>query len=259
MTIPTRILAASAAFAACAALAQPLPAFPPKNVPETFFGTVVDDPYRALEKVKDPEVAAWMKAHADRAHATLQGLKGYGALLKRVAELDNARDTIIADLRRMPDGSLFFTRRGASDNTFKLYVRRADGKESLVADPDDWQRQTGKPHAINYWFPSPDGSHVALGVSASGSEEAVLHVLDTATRKRIGEPIDRAEYAGTNGALELTGNPRWIAGERSGSATTLRLDGVTVGFALAVTANVQAGFCMRMQLSRCVDRQYLPN
>jgi lipopolysaccharide export system protein LptA len=33
-----------------------------------------------------------------------------------------------------------------------------------------------------------------------------------------------AEYVGTNGILELTDNPRWSAGERSGSATSLRLD-----------------------------------
>ena len=56
--------------------AQPLPVFPAKNVPETFFGTVVDDPYRALENEKDPQVAAWMKAHADHARATIEWLPG---------------------------------------------------------------------------------------------------------------------------------------------------------------------------------------
>ena len=35
--------------------AQPLPVFPATNVPETFFGTRVDDPYRALENDKDEE------------------------------------------------------------------------------------------------------------------------------------------------------------------------------------------------------------
>ena len=196
MNIPFRLVAACAAFVSLAAPAQPLPVFPAKNVPDTYFGTVVDDPYRALENAKDPQVAAWMKAHADHAHATLHGLKGYDALLKRVAELDNATEAVVGDVRRMRDGTIFFTRRGTKDNTFKLFVRRTDGKESLVADPDDWQKRTGKPHAINYYFPSPDGSHVALGVSASGSEAADLYVLETATRKLVGKPIDRAEYAG---------------------------------------------------------------
>jgi prolyl oligopeptidase len=57
-----KITACCVAALCVAAHAESLPVFPAKNVPETFFGTVVDDPYRALENEKDPEVAAWMKA-----------------------------------------------------------------------------------------------------------------------------------------------------------------------------------------------------
>ena len=166
------------------------------TVQDSFFGTVVDDPYRAMENVNDPAVAAWMKSQADHAHATLRGLPGYARLLERVAELDDTLDSIIGELRRLPDGTLFFTRRGTRDDTFKLFMRAASGAETLLADPDDWQKETGKPHAINYFFCSPDGRHVALGISAAGSEDAVLYVIETATRKRVGKPIDRAEYAG---------------------------------------------------------------
>ena len=189
-----RLAALIAAAATLAAAAQSLPVFAPKNVPETFFGTVVDDPYRGLEDVKDPAVAAWMKAHADYAHSQLQGLKGYAALKARVAELDNAVEARIGSVQRAPGGEIFFTRRGSKDNTYKLYVRAKDGKESLLADPDDWQKETGKPHAINYFAASPDGKHVAFGVSAVGSEDASIYVIETATRKRIGKPIDRAQY-----------------------------------------------------------------
>lgn len=180
--------------AAAAAAAQTLPVFPPKNAPQTFFGTVVDDPYRPLEEVKDPAVAAWMKAHSDYAQATLQGLKGYAALKARVAELDNAVAARVDTVRRTRGGEIFFTRRGATENTFKLYMRAADGRETMLADPDEWQKETGKPHAVNYFAPSPDASLVAFGVSAAGSEAASIYVMETATRKRIGAPIDRAQY-----------------------------------------------------------------
>ena len=182
------------ALAAAAAAAQTLPVFPPKNAPQTFFGTVVDDPYRALEDIKDPAVAAWMKAQSDYAQATLQGLKGYAALKARVAELDNAVAARVDTVRRTRGGEIFFTRRGATENTFKLYMRAADGRETMLADPDEWQKETGKPHAINYFAPSPDAKLVAFGVSAAGSEAASIYVMQTATRKRIGSPIDRAQY-----------------------------------------------------------------
>jgi prolyl oligopeptidase len=194
VTLPLRLVAAAAALASSAALAESLPVFPPKNVPETHHGTVVDDPYRALENVKDPQVASWMKAHADHARRALDSLPGYAALKARVAELDNATSAVVGSVSRESGGHLFFTRRGAADNTLKLYHRGPDGKERLLADPDTWQKETGKPHAINYFAPSPDSRYVAFGVSAAGSEDASIHVIETATGKRVSGPIDRAQY-----------------------------------------------------------------
>ena len=193
------------ALACTAAVADPLPVFPAKNVPERFFGTVVDDPYRALENDKDPAVAVWMKSHADHARATLEALSGHAALSKRIADLDNAAAARIGALQRVPDGKIFFLRRGATENTFKLHLRAADGQESLLADPDDWQKATGKPHAINYFEASPDGSVVAVGISPGGNELASIYLIETATKKRIGAPIDRARYAGVS----------WLPGGKS--------------------------------------------
>src|SRR6187401_44651 len=190
-----RALAALAALPlACLAQAPSLPVFPAKNVPETFFGTVVDDPYRALESEKDPEVAAWMKTHSDYARKSLDNLKGYADLKSRIADLDSAVSSRIETVVRTPGGT-FFTRRGATENVFKLYVRGGDGKERLLADPDAFQKETGKPHAINYFQPSPDSKRVAVGISQGGNELASLYIIDVATGKRTEDPIDRARYS----------------------------------------------------------------
>ena len=178
-------------FAAAPALPPP---FPPGNVSDTYYGVVVRDPYRALENVKDPAVVAWMKAQSDHAWSTLESLKGFASLQKRIAELDDAVQARVDRVKRTPDGRLFFTRRGPSENTFKLYVRSRDGAERLLVDPDAWQKRDGKPHAINYFEPSRDGRLVAVGISEGGSEAASIHVIDTATGKQLGAPIDRAQY-----------------------------------------------------------------
>jgi len=192
-----RLFAAAAlTLASAVATAQSLPVFPAKNVAETFHGTVVDDPYRALEDTKNADVSAWMKAHAGHARSTLEGLAGYAALRARITALDEAAEARVGEVRRTPNGTLFFTRRGAKENTYKLYVRQPSGTETLLADPDDWQKDSGKPHAINYFYPSTDAKYVAFGVSAAGSEDASIYTLETATRKRIGKPIDRAQYPG---------------------------------------------------------------
>jgi prolyl oligopeptidase len=89
----------------------------------------------------------------------------------------------------------FFERRGAQDNQFKLYLRQGlAGAERLLVDPEAMEKATGKPHAINYHRPAPGGRLLAYGVSQQGSEEAVLHLLDTRSGKAVGEPIDRVNW-----------------------------------------------------------------
>ena len=77
-------LIAATAFTAHAQV-QPAP-FPARNVPATFFGTEVDDPYRDLEDIKNPEVAAWAKSQADYARSQLEAIAGYQQLRARLAE-----------------------------------------------------------------------------------------------------------------------------------------------------------------------------
>ena len=190
-----RALVAFAAVLALGAHAQTAPApFPPGNTQDTFFGTVVGDPYRALEDIGNPDVVAWAKSQGDYARGTLDSLPGYAALRKRVVELDESAPAVVFTVRLDAKGNLYFTRRTAQENTYKLYRRDASGAETLLVDPDDWQKDIGKPHAINYFTPSQDGTLIAYGISPAGSEDASMYVMDVATRKHIGEPIDRARF-----------------------------------------------------------------
>jgi prolyl oligopeptidase len=166
-----------------------------RNVPETFFGTTVDDPYRHFEDTKAPEVAAWMKAHSDRAHDVLGRIAGRDALRAKLLRLDASAPARVTGVVRVRGGQHFYQRRGAKDDQFKLYVRPAlKGKERLLFDPETLRKATGKPHAINYFVPSPDGRRVAVGVSAAGSEDAAMRILDTRTGRQIGPEITRARF-----------------------------------------------------------------
>ncbi len=56
-------------------------------------------------------------------------------------------------------------------------------------------KQTGTPHAILDFSPSPDGRRIAYAVQAGGGEIGTLHVVDVATGKELITPIDRIRYA----------------------------------------------------------------
>jgi prolyl oligopeptidase len=189
------LLAASALAPAWALAAPPPPVAAVRNVPETFFGTVVDDPYRYFEEVTAPEVATWMKAHSDHAQATLRAIPGRDALRRRIEQLDASAPARVTEVTRVPSGQVFYQRRGARDDQFKLYVRDGlGGRERLLFDPERLRQATGKPQAINYYSPSPDGRWVAVGVSAAGSEDASLRFIDVASGRQVGPEIDRARF-----------------------------------------------------------------
>ena len=180
-----------------ATAAQAPPVAPVENVTNTYFGTEVVDPYRYLEDLSNTNVAAWMKAQNDYTRALLDRIPGRKALLARIQELVNAVAARVQDVRRLPDGRYFYLKRLPQDNMFKLYVRQGlTGKETLLVDPETFAKAAGKPFAINYYEPSRDGDYVAYGLSAGGSEDAVIHVLATATGKEVDKPIDRAQFGG---------------------------------------------------------------
>jgi prolyl oligopeptidase len=184
--------------AAAQAAAPALPTAPVRNVPEVFFGTTVDDPYRDFEDKNAPAVAAWMKAHSDHAHAVLKAIPGRNALRAAIERYDSAAAARVNNVTRLKGDLYFYERRGATEDQFKLYMRRGlKGAEKLLFDPEALKAKTGKPHAINYYLPSPDGSKVAVGVSASGSEDAAMRVLDTRTGQQIGPEISRVQWGAT--------------------------------------------------------------
>lgn len=181
---------------ASAALAQSKPPEPPgKPVTDAYYATTIVDPYRALEDLKNPEVAAWMKAQADYTRATLDRIPQRAAILKEVERYGD--DTAARVTGVQPNnGDYYYLKRFSNDNTLKLYMRQGTGgKERLLIDPDRRATAPGSHYAIDYFQPSPDNKYVAYGISEGGSEESVLHVLDTATGKDTGDAIDRANFA----------------------------------------------------------------
>ncbi len=102
-------------------------------------------------------------------------------------------------MRLIPGGRYFYQKRLATENVAKLYIRQGlDGPEKLVLDPDKYPAPQGSHNSISYYAPSRDGQFVAVGVSAGGSENAVIHILNVATGEESPETIDRARFGGVS-------------------------------------------------------------
>src|SRR5712664_527117 len=175
-------------------------------VSDEYFGVKVADPYRYMEDLTNAEVSAWFKGQNDYTWAVLGRIPGRATLLARIKTLDEGAPARITDLRRLPGDRYFYQKRLASEDVAKLYVR--DGLKSderLLVDPTKFATAGGPHYVISYYAPSFDGKYVAAGISAAGSEDAVLRVFDTNTGKETGDVIDRAQF----------GSPTWMPDGRS--------------------------------------------
>ena len=168
------------------------PETPTREVIDDYFGSKIVDPYRWLEDLKSPEVAAWMKAQNDYTRSVLDRIPGRDKLRDRIAQLDNTG--VRVNSFQSYGGRWFYLKRAPGQDNQKLYTRDgANSAERLLLDPETLTAN-GVHYSIDYFTPSPNGKLVAVGISPGGSENSVMHILDAASGKDLGERIDRAQF-----------------------------------------------------------------
>lgn len=178
-----------------------------QNVVEVLHGVEVHDPYRWLEDGDSERVQTWVGEQQARTRAYLDELPERDAVSARLREtFDVGALSVIT-----PRGPWrFFGRRSAGMNQAALYVLDEGGSERLLVDPAPLSSDAAT--ALDWWWPSPDGERVAYGISEAGSEDSVLHVLDTASGRVFAERIPHCRLATVafepgNEAFLYTRNP----------------------------------------------------
>jgi prolyl oligopeptidase len=170
------------------------PAAPIKPVTETLYGQSVTDNYRYMEKL-DPATIDWMKAEGVHTRAVLDAIAPRAALGKRVAAFSGSFGFIL-DYANY-GGRAFYEERAPGADNFDVVVKDAKGTRKIVDIAAVMAAHGGKPYAVNFFLPSPDGSKVAVGISEGGSEAASITVYEAATGKALAGPVDRAQFGAT--------------------------------------------------------------
>jgi prolyl oligopeptidase len=193
--IPSAMTVAQSDSSGSSAAPSKPPLAPVRPVTTDYYGIQVVDPYRYMENLKDPQVEAWFKGQNAYSRAVLAKIPGRDALLARIRELDQSTPARVSDVHRMPDGRYFYQKMLANEIVARLYVRDGlDGQERVLLDPSKFPAPSGSHNAISYYAPSNDGKMVAVGVSAGGSENATIHILNADNGQESSETIDRARF-----------------------------------------------------------------
>ena len=173
-----------------------------QDVTEVFFGQSVTDPYRWLENWREGKGAEWLKAQDTYTRSALASIPGREKFLARVKVLDTASTRVRN--AQVWGGKVFYLKTDPNADNLKLYVKEGNAPERLLLDPELLTKD-GVHSSIDYFTPSLDGTLVALGISPGGSENSVIHVLETATGKQLPDAIDRARF----GAIS------WLPGNKA--------------------------------------------
>lgn len=187
----------------CQQTTTKLPIAPVKNVIDEYYGVLVEDPYRYMENLDDPEVQKWIKGQADYAAEVLGKTPDRETFFERLKELDGGKPFRIFSIRRFEDGTLYYLKLPAGQNIPKLYVRYLNSSdEKLLIDPEKIKSEDKQHLSINSYSASPDGKYVVYGLAKSGSEQTILHILEVKTGKKLTETIGNIETA--------YNRPRWL-------------------------------------------------
>ncbi len=152
---------------------------------ESHFGETLGDPYRWMENTRDGEWLPWLRGQDAFARRTLRASPGRAGLLRRIQQL--SADTVATSEVQRAGGCMFFEQRPKGADNYQLFVRD-HGRDRLLVDPTVLGSKS-QHVALDWWHASPDGRHVAYGLSVDGSEDSTLHVLRVADGRDLPERI----------------------------------------------------------------------
>jgi prolyl oligopeptidase len=203
---------------------RPPPA-PVRPVTEMLWGKQVTDNYRYMEAL-DSSTLAWMKAQGAYTRSVLDSIGPRAALEARIAAYTGGLG--IAHGYVNYGGRAFYEELAPGSDNFDLVASDKAGKRKIVDVGALRANHGGAPYAINYFYASPDGLKVAVGVSQGGSEAASIYVYDAATGKQIAGPLDRADpgelaWSGDSSRLYIPRLKKLAAGEAEGEKYNLTL------------------------------------
>jgi prolyl oligopeptidase len=164
-------------------------------------GREIVDPYRWLEDASSPATQEYVQQEMAYTRRLLDPLPGREKIRRRLQELLSIGNITAPQ----PGGSYYFyTKRTGSQNQPILYVREGvESEDRVVVDAN--QLAGDGTVALDWWTPTHDGTFVAYGTSASGSEMSTLQVIETATGKLLPDTIERTRAASIAWKLDNSG------------------------------------------------------
>ena len=192
---------------ACSAPSDPpkpaltYPATTMGTVAEDYHGTKVPDPYRWMENLDSPDVAAWVKAQNAVTDPYLAALPRRKALNERLTALwDYPR----VGLPSLEGGQMFYAKNSGLQRQAPIFRRDGiDKPPTLVIDPNVISEE-GTVSFAEYKV-SPDAKFMAYGLAEGGADWETIHVRDLPTGKDLADEVRWMRFSGISWTKDAKG------------------------------------------------------
>lgn len=163
------------------------------NTVDTFFGKQVADPYRWLEDDMSEDTKDWVQKENELTNSYLGQIPFRDNIKKRLTELWNY-EKFSAPFK---EGEYtYFYKNDGLQNQSVLYRQKGVGAPEVFLNPNEFSKDgTTSLAGIDF---TKDGSLCAFQISEGGSDWRKVIVLDTKTKKQIGDTLMDVKFSGTS-------------------------------------------------------------
>lgn len=174
-----------------------------KDLIENINGFEINDPYRWLEDISNPDVKKW---NIEQNKQTEEKLKTnnfniFSDELKKDFNIDFYSNPVLIN------GKYYYSKKLAGEDQSARYL-----KEGLAGDEICILSVSKSTESIDFWSPTKKGTYLVYGISEAGNEMSTLYVKEIETDKIITK-IPNCRYSSVKSLNDETGfyytrNPR---------------------------------------------------
>ena len=177
-------------------------AYPPARTTDQtddYFGTTVPDPYRWMEEVDTPEVAAWVAAENALTEGFLAEVPTRPAMRDRLMSMMDFERYTVPSPYPLPDGGrryVFQHNSGLQNQPVVYWQDGLEGERRVLLDPNTLS--TDGTVALNGMSVTDDGRLAAYALSEAGSDWMTWRVREVATSTDLPDTVRWSKFSGAS-------------------------------------------------------------
>jgi len=161
------------------------------DLTDTYFETIVPDPYRWLEDDKSAETAAWVKEQNSITFGYLETIPYREEIKSRLEKMWNYEKYTSP---QREGNYMYFSKNDGLQNQFVIYRQISSSDPEVFLDPNKFSAD-GTTSLGEMEF-SKDGSRVAYSISEGGSDWRKVIIMDAETKMLLGDTLKDIKFSG---------------------------------------------------------------